>query len=155
MKSYYKVEEGRVTDIDGADMRDEIEAGYDTNSIVYVYADSERAALALSAAYDRGVALHHTDCSETVIDTDVDLTVYDALDRVSDVIRDAIEIGTYDYTHSIDLDRARSWIDGSYDEAGIDAILAISAAQRCELEHLVVLLLRTVRDTYTAVASQD
>lgn len=68
MKSYYKVTEGQVTDIDGADMRDEIAAGYDTNSIVYVYADSERAALALAAAYDRGAALRYTDCSETVID---------------------------------------------------------------------------------------
>ena len=154
MSSYYKVEEGRVTDIDAADMRSEIEAGYDTNSIVYVYAESERAALALSAAYDRGAALHYTDCSETVIDTDVDLTVYDALDRVSDVIRDAVEIGTYDYTKSIDLDRARSWIDGSY-VSRIDAILAISAAQRSELEQLVLLLLRTIRDTYTAVAPQD
>jgi len=155
MKSYYKVDQGQVTDIDASDMRSEIEAGYDTNSIVYVYADSERAALALASAYDRGTALHYTDCSETVIDTDVDLTVYDALDRVSDVIRDSIDIGTYDYTHSIDLDRARSWIDGSYDEAGIDAILAISAAQRCELEQLVLLLLRTIRDTYRAVAAQD
>ena len=154
MKTYYKVDQGQVTDIDKSDMRDEIEAGYDTNSIVYVYADSERAALALSAAYDRGVALRYTDCSETVIDTDVDLTVYDALDRVSDVIRDAVEIGTYDYTHSIDLERARSWIDGSY-VSRIDAILAISAAQRSELAELVLILLGTIRDTHDAVASQD
>jgi len=154
MKSYYKVEEGRVTDIDGSDMRNEIAAGYDTNSIVYVYADSERAALALSAAYDRGVALHYTDCTETVIDSDVDLTVYDAYDRVSGVIRDAIEMGTYNYAQSIDLDRARSWIDGSY-VSRIDTILAVSTAQRYDLEQFVILLLHTIRDTYRAVASQD